>query len=151
MRTVLVAVAISVVCASTPALACDESGNRAQRVYASSEGRSLKNWVVGSAEVEVVELPNGFRLGISIEPAAPSDYASSKSEYVPELVRISLFDISSEGSPRELTSTWGGANSIQGYGAKGGADRVAQLGDAGITLTLLRPVCVQASTMAQAQ
>jgi hypothetical protein len=151
MRTILATLALSILSVSGSSFACDESGNRTQRVYASSEGVRLKDWVVTSSEIEAIEMPNGFKLGISIEPASPAKYASLKSDHVPELVRIALFDMASEGNPQELTYTWGGANSIQGYGARGGADRVDQLGQAGITLTLLHPVCVQARTLAHTQ
>jgi hypothetical protein len=67
--------------------------------------------------------------------------------FIPELVRIVLFDLASTPA-RELTAGWSGANSIQGFGAKGGADRVPELGDPGIRLVLLKPVCVDTRTAA---
>lgn len=151
MRLAAAAIAASLLFASASTVACDESGNRIQRVYAASGGVHLKDWIVRSSEAEEVEMPNGFKVGVSIEPAAASKYASVGREFAPELVRISLLDLTPGEAPRELTYTWGGANSIQGYGARGGADRVVQLGDPGITLTLINAVCVNTRAIAQAE
>lgn len=151
MRVAVAAIAASLLFASSSIVACDESGNRIQRVFATSGGVYLKDWVVSSSEAEAVEMPNGFKVGVSIEPAAASKYASLREEFSPELVRISLFDLTPGEAPRELTHTWGGANSIQGYGSRGGADRVAQLGEPGITLTLINAVCVNTRAIAQAE
>ena len=151
MRIVKAALLLTVIVTPHTALACGETGERTQRVYAASGGVDLKAWVVSSSKIETVEMPNGFKLGVSIEPADAAKYNSMQSGYAPELVQITLFDVAADGNPRKLASTWGGANSVQGYGAQGGADRIAQLGNEGVTLTLLRPVCVPARTVAQAQ
>jgi hypothetical protein len=124
------------------ASACDpDSGERTQSAHLSWNGTYVKHWDVSSPEIEKVALENGFKLGIRIEPASAETYAEWKLKHVPELVKISLYDLSGS-EPELLTYTWGGANSRQGYGASGGADRVEVLGDPGILLTLLKPVCV---------
>lgn len=131
------------------AAACDpETGMRTQSVNLSWNGANLKRWDVSSPEIERVELGNGFQLGVRIEPATAEKYAEWRRKHVPELVKISLFDLSGS-EPALLTYTWGGANSLQGYGSRGGADRVEALGDPGILLTLMKPVCVAAEASAQ--
>jgi len=131
--------------AAQSATACDNtSGNREQTVVLSADGKDVVSWTVRSDEIKSVTLPNGFKLGVKIEPADQEHYAKQAkiSKFVDESVKITLFNVSGN-SPKELTYTWGGANSIQGYGAKGGADRVVELGNPGIVLTLLKPVCAQ--------
>lgn len=130
------------------ALACNPTtGEREQRVHLEWDGRSVSSWAVDSGEVRQVELPNAFQLGVSVEPATADAYGDLRSgfRHVPELVKITLFDVGTR-PPRRLTTTWGGANSIQGYGASGGADRVVELGDPGITLILQKPVCATAAS-----
>ena len=127
------------------ATACNNvSGNREQMVVLSVSGKDVDSWIVKSNEIKSVTLPNGFKLGVKIEPADQEHDAKQAkiSKFVAESVKITLFNVSGN-SPKKLTNTWGGANSIQGYGAKGGADRVVELGNPGIVLTLLKPVCAQ--------
>lgn len=129
--------------AAQHALCCErESGDRAQRVFLSFNNQPLKDWIASSGHVETLDLPNGFRLGVEILPTSAEKYSMLflSAQHVPELVQISLFDMSLT-PPRKLTTTWGGSNSIQGYGSAGGADHIDELGTPGITLTLLRPVC----------
>ncbi len=128
-----------------PANACNsDTGSRDQMVMLSVSGKSINSWAVTSDEIKSVVLPNGFKLGIKIEPADQDFYKeqAEKSKFVGEFVKISLFNISGD-SPKLLTYTWGGTNSIQGYGANGGADRVIELGNPGIVMTLLKPICTQ--------
>lgn len=132
--------------------ACNiETGEREQKVVLERSGKRVSAWPVVAGETKQVDLPNAFRLGVSVEPATPEKYGEMRAafRYVPELVKITLFDMSTQ-PPRRLTTTWGGANSIQGYGASGGADRVVELGDPGITLILQKPVCVTAPTASTA-
>lgn len=129
--------------ASSPAFACDPvTGEREQRVFLEWNGARVDDWTVADAGPRRVELPNGFVLGVAIEPADEAKYVrlAEQQRRVPELVKITLSDLGTTPA-RELTHTWGGANSIQGYGALGGADRVVELGDPGIRLVLLNPVC----------
>ena len=140
--------AFSTVLVAQSATACDNvSGNREQIVVLSANGKDVDSWIVKSDEIKSVMLPNGFKLGVKIEPADQEHYAKQAkiSKFVDESVKITLFNLSGN-SPTQLTHTWGGANSIQGYGAKGGADRVVELGNPGIVLTLLKPVCAQTHT-----
>jgi hypothetical protein len=144
---------VAIATASGATRACDvESGTRKQTVHLSWGGERLKSWAVLSPEIERVELPNGFNLGVKIEPASAEKYAElqAKTKHVSELVHISLFDLGGQ-EPVLLTHTWGGANSLQGYGASGGADRVEKLGDPGVLLTLLNPVCASKESIASAR
>jgi hypothetical protein len=128
---------------SGTALACDEkTGERLQYVFIDTSGAETLFWTITDDSIRQLTLENGFKLGIRIEPATPEYYAEESKDrrYVPELVKISLFDMSST-TPKELTHTWGGANSVQGYSDQGGATRVVELGS-GITLNLLKPVCI---------
>ena len=130
---------------SQGAFACDtESGNRDQTVVLSVSGKEIDSWTAKSDEIKSVTLPNGFKLGVKIEPADQEHYAklAKMFKFSAESVQITLFNVSGS-SPKQLTHTWGGTNSIQGYGSNGGADRVVELGNPGIVLTLLKPVCAQ--------
>jgi len=130
------------------ALACDPAtGERSQTVDADWNGKRLASWEVDSSEPKVIHVPNGFKLGVLIQDATTEKYSELKKlawPYVPELVSIVLYDMGSS-LPRELTMTWGGANSIQGYGSEGGADRVEELGNPGLVLHLMKPVCFDES------
>lgn len=126
-----------------PVHACDpDTGERSQRVVLDWNGSEVKTWKISPGAIEPVELPNGFKLGVRIDPATDAFYSKQRTKWrhPPEMVRIELFDLSTQ-QPRSLTHTWGGANSQQGYGAGGGADRVDELGDPGILMTLLNPLC----------
>jgi len=48
-----------------------------------------------------------------------------------------------------MTHTWGGANSRQGYGPKGGADRVDEVGNPGILFMLSKPGCADSGELVQ--
>jgi hypothetical protein len=124
-------------------LACNPvSGEREQLVFLEWNGRTIEQWEVRSPDMQRIELPNGFQLGLTIEPAPLDTYVRiwADGQHASELVKIALFDLGGD-TPRRLTSTFGGVNSVQGYGSRGGADGVVELGDPGITLTLLKPVC----------
>ena len=126
---------------------CDQSTGLSQQTVILSVGdQYLEHWSVVAGETRPVVLPNGFRLGIRIEPPSQVEYARWARKldlhYVPEMVEITLFDLTTP-VPRELTHTWGGANSLQGYGPKGGADRVDAIGSPGVTLLLNKAACVR--------
>lgn len=154
MRNILFAMVVVATSAiPTTSQACNwDSGTREQHVYLSWDSQTVTDWVVASDSIKAVTLPNGFALGVKIEEPEQEKYAelSDKLRYVPEMVKISLFDLSAN-EPRLLTYTYGGANSLQGYGARGGADRVDELGTPGVLLTLLKPVCSQQGTVASAR
>lgn len=134
---------LSTAIAAPLATACDrETGERPQSVQLSWNGQSLKQWTAAEAHVEAIDLPNGFHLGVRVEPADREKYEILflTAHHVPELVKITLLDLGAK-EPRVLSTSWGGSNSVQTYGAGGGSDQVDALGDPGIELILLRPVC----------
>lgn len=148
MRTVLYAFILSTVSLATfEASACDwDTGKRNQHVFLSWNGERVRSWDASVGSVEEVALPNGFELGIRLDEPELQKYVevAEKFQHVPEMVKISLFDLN-RGEPELLSRTYAGTNSIQGFGARGGANRVEPLGDPGIQLTLLKPVCVEAA------
>ena len=133
--------------------ACDRhTGDRAQAVFLSWNGQRLENWEANMGTVHRVELPNGFQLGVKLDHPPTSRYLqlSNRLEHIPELVQIELFDYSGH-EPSSLSLTYGGTNSIQGFGASGGANRVSSLGDPGVELTLLMPVCTDLARISAAE
>lgn len=146
MRTVLYTLILLVsIVAGSSANACDwDTGERSQHVFLSWNGERLQDWVASMGSLEHFTLPNGFDLGIELDEPSREKYIelAERHRHVPEIVQINLFDLSRE-EPDLLSKTYGGTNSIQGFGARGGANRVKQLGDPGIRLTLLKPVCAE--------
>lgn len=135
-----------------PGYACDvETGEREQHVFLSWNGQQIADWMVTNGEIQRVSLPNGFELGVSLNEPGPDVYEqqAQRQDYVWELVEIKLFDASSE-EPQLVSRTYGGTNSRQGFGARGGANRVSEFGDPGILLTLLKPVCLESKSVAAA-
>jgi hypothetical protein len=130
--------------------ACDpDTGERQQHVFLTWNGQQISDWIVIPGEIEKITLPNGFELGISLEEPGLDVYDSQaeRHDFVWELVRIDLYEISAD-EPQLLSRTYGGTNSLQGFGARGGANRVDELGDPGILLTLLKPVCLESEAFA---
>ncbi len=119
-----------------------QTGEREQRVFADLNGHVLAKWSQTSSEPKVFELESGLTLGIMIKDAEPEAYAGHNEvfPFTPELVSIELFDMGTV-PPTSLSKTWGGANSIQGFGSLGGANRVDELGNPGLSLHLVKPVC----------
>ena len=154
MRNILFAI-VAAAASAIPATshACDwDTGAREQIVFLSWDGNAVTDWVVASDSIKAITLPSGFSLGVKIEDPEPEKYVELKGkvQHVPEMVKISLFDLS-KAEPRLMTHTYGGSNSLQGYGASGGADRVVELGDPGVLLTLLKPVCTQQASVGSAR
>lgn len=131
---------------------CLANGISSQSVSLSSGGKNIERWEVKPAEIHRTRLANGFELGLKIEPATAEKYTElferTKSKAIDELVKISVYDMSGT-EPKMLTHTWGGANSKQGYGPRGGADGVPAIGEPGIELWLHKPVCIKAENVAQ--
>lgn len=128
---------------SLPALGCDPvSGERRQSVSLTWNGHTIDTWEVTSSGMQRIDLPNGVALGVRIDDAPLEAYADTwrQGRHAPELVRIALHDLSVTPAA-EITTTFGGANSVQDFGADGGADRIESLGSPGIRMTLLKPVC----------
>lgn len=119
--------------------ACD-----VQSVNLFSGKTQLEQWDVVAGEIRRITLPNGFQLGLQIAPASEEknrEFAEKMRNHPPvELLKIALYDLT--GSPaRQLTYTFGGTNSIQGYSPRGGADRFMEGGEHGILLELKKPKC----------
>ena len=132
---------------------CDtETGERQQRVFLSSGGQMIADWEATLGAIEKVLLPNGLELGIQLNEPRPEIYQRQavQENYVWELVEINLYDLSS-AKPVLLSHTYGGTNSLQGFGPQGGANRVDEVGENGILLTLLKPVCLESSSLAAAR
>ena len=133
---------------------CDKDGERTQTVWLSSGNKHIERWEVTDAEIHRTRLANGFELGLRIEPATPEKYRELLARHslpaIAELVKISVFDMGGV-NPKLLTTTWGGANSKQGYGPRGGANRVEAMGEPGIELWLHKAVCVKADEIAKSQ
>lgn len=129
---------------------CIRDGARTQSVALVVDGRQIDRWDIQSSGIHRVRLPHGFDLGLQIEPATAEKYrellAKTGWRAVDELVKITLLDMARE-PPAELSTTWGGANSQQGFGPRGGANGVPRLTDQ-IELQLRHPVCVGPDTMA---
>jgi hypothetical protein len=125
---------------------CYSSGESIQAVWLSSGGNNIERWEVSAPAIHRTKLSNGFELGLKIEPAAAEKYREwhnkFKQKAIDEMVKISVYDMSG-AEPKLLTNTWGGANSRQGYGPRGGADSVPAIGEPGIELWLHKPTCVK--------
>lgn len=126
---------------------CRPDGTAEQTVSISAEGKQVERWTPVAGEIHRTRLPNGFELGLKIEPATAEKYRDllARSKVVPELVKISLFDMT--GTPALLSTTWGGANSKQGFGPRGGANGVPAMGQQ-IELWLHKPTCITPATIA---
>jgi hypothetical protein len=127
---------------------CMADGTRTQSVWLSSEGKQLERWEPVPGQIHQVKLPGGFIAGIQIDPTTPEKYREllTRVRSFDEVVKISIFDMN-EVTPKPLSTTWGGANSKQGFGPHGGANGVPALGDQ-IELWLHKPVCVTPETIA---
>ncbi len=127
--------------------ACDAR----QQIRVTSGDRDVERWAGASDAIHHIVLPNGFKLGMKIEETSREQYEKLlKQDHdtsIVELVRISLYDETGT-MPRLITTTWGGANSNQGYSPRGGADRVDEVGGAGINVRLYKPNCLSAATIA---
>jgi len=120
----------------------------AQSVVISIGEVEVAHYEVVPSDIHRLALPNGFPLGLKIEPASPekTQEIAKKTEDAPvEWVKISLYDLRNN-QPKELTHTWGAANSYQGYGPGGGADRVTEIGEPGIELKLSKPKCTNSAS-----
>jgi len=151
MRSALTALSIALLLTAPPTShACDwNTGAREQQVFLSWNGKAVGNWVAEPGAIKKIALPNSFVLGVQLDEPEGETYRdlATKASHVPEMVKISLFDLGGS-EPKLLTHTYGGTNSLQGYGAAGGADRVESLGSPGVLLTLIKPVCAPKSAVA---
>jgi hypothetical protein len=139
----------------TASASCMSNGERVQRVYLSNGGKPIDIWETNPADIHRTTLGNGFSLGLKIEPATAGKYRellaqTPQSPAFDELVKISVYDMS-ESEPKLLVSSWGGANSRQGYGPRGGAAMVEAIGEPGIELWLHKAVCLRAEDLTRLQ
>jgi hypothetical protein len=143
--------ALSLLFGSLSAFAdCAEKGMRTQSVSLSVEGKRLETWLPVPGEIRRRRLPGGFELGIQIDPTTPEKYRELFAKHdlrgFDELVKISLYDMNG-AAPKLVSTTWGGANSLQGFGRRGGANGV-DMSDQ-IELWFHKPVCITPTTLAQ--
>lgn len=130
--------------------ACMRDGTTGQVVFLSVEGKRVDSWEPSGSDIRRVRLPAGFEVGVQIEPATKEKYRELFKRHpnmpaVDELAKITLYDMSTT-PPKELSLTWGGVNSRQGFGPRGGANGVPQLIDQ-IDLHLSKPICVTRASL----
>lgn len=142
-------IATSCLAASSLGLAspitCPEVGVQDQKVLLTYGGTFIESWDVTGTEPYEIKLPTEFRLGVAISPAPREIYLRAgewAGEIMQELVTIQLYDMGSS-PPSLLHHNYGGSNSVQGFGLKGGADTAQELGPEDVELFLQRPVCVR--------
>ncbi|WP_394780086.1 hypothetical protein [Undibacterium sp.] len=117
-----------------------------QSVWLSSGWVDIENWINNPAEIHRTKLVNGFELGLQIEPAPAEKYRElfkqMKETEFDELVKITVYDMGGQ-EPKMIGRTWGGANSKQGYGPRGAAQKIPEIG-LGISLWLHKAACIRA-------
>jgi hypothetical protein len=135
----------TVIATSSAASSFACSNSDVQQIRLSVGDTVIAEWAGTSDNIRQIQLPNEFKLGVKIEETSREKYEDLmqrlKTESVPALVKISLYDMT-DTTPRRITSTWGGVNSHQGYGPKGGADRVDEVGSQGILFSLAKSICI---------
>lgn len=127
---------------------CTNDGKSSQSVTLSVAGKQLDRWEPIAGQIHRVVLPAGFELGLQIEPATAEKYREllKRVRSVDELVKITLLD-GKDSAAKALSVTWGGTNSRQGFGPRGGANRVVEMGDQ-VDLWLHKPVCITLESVA---
>lgn len=140
-KTIFTLLAISIITFSNTCLAdlqsvCSNS-QKAQIIIGKNQNPS-EEWTGMLNQIKSVKLSNGFLLGVKIEPAENDFYKryNANQDHLFGFVRISLYDYSKD-KIRPITYTYAPANSQQGYSSKGGANKVPQAGDDGITIKLI--------------
>ncbi|WP_376694855.1 hypothetical protein [Wenzhouxiangella sp. EGI_FJ10305] len=139
--------------ASFDSSACDrDTGERKQHAFMYWQGDLAHAWTASPGAVERISLPTGFELGVELDSPSRQQYIelSERIEHVPEMVEIRLLDLSND-EPKQLSRTYGASNSVQGFGIRGGANKVDELGEPGIRLTLIRPVCLESIPASEPQ
>jgi hypothetical protein len=148
MKSIAILAAIALSAPFAASASCMTDGTRTQSVSLSSEGKQLERWQPSPGEIHKTKLPGGFVVGIQIDPTSPEKYREllARNRAFDELVKISIYDANAD-APKLLSTTWGGANSKQGFGPRGGANGIPALGDQ-IELWLHYPLCIAADTIA---
>lgn len=123
---------------------CISDGVSAQFVMLTVQGKQIDQWDAIPGQIHQTKLPSGFTVGIEIDPTTAEKYREVISRFrgrgVDELANIRLFDVSQTPS-KLLSQTWGGSNSKQGFGPRGGANGVPELIDQ-VELWLHKPTCI---------
>ncbi len=128
--------------------------NATQLVEVKVGEKQVAAWKGVSNEVHSLVMANGFKVGLKVEQASRESQEywlkRGKSNTMPELLRISVYDLSGtpDAKPRLMTYSFGGVNSKQGYTPRGGAARIEEVGEPGITLNLSRQTCLNADQVA---
>jgi hypothetical protein len=125
--------------------------NAIQSVEVKVGEKQIAAWKGVSNEVHSLVMANGFKVGLKVEQASRESQEywlkRGKSNTTTELLRISVYDLSGD-KPRLMTYSFGGVNSKQGYTPRGGAARIEEVGEPGITLNLFRQACLSAAQVA---
>ncbi|MES2898174.1 MAG: hypothetical protein V4723_00530 [Pseudomonadota bacterium] len=150
IRTLVLALTLGATCTASFA-SCMSDGASIQSVELSIVGAAKERWEPVTGKIHRMRLPSGFELGVQIDPATKEKYQQllEKLPAIDELVKITLFDMR-ESSPVELSTTWGGTNSIQGFGPRGGANKVAVMPEQ-VQLWLHKPVCLNRESLKSRQ
>ena len=95
---------------------CFDTAEEQQWAYYSNGGEYSESWKVEPGVIKTLSPPNGFALGIQIQPVSDDIYRKrlETRPIVPELVEVVWYDLSGE-QPVRLRSVWGGSNSLQSY------------------------------------
>lgn len=128
---------------------CENPESPQQLVIARGAGPFPEEWRPQPGELRELVFANGLRLGVEVAPVDTDFYHSrlgEKEAYL-ERVRISLYDLRKD-PPELLSTTYGGADSIQGFSAMGGANSIDPLGDEKLQLQLIKPNCIKATDLA---
>ena len=107
-------------------------------------GEYHEAWKAEPGEIKALSPPNGFALGIQIQPVSDSVYRDrlKKRTAVPELVEIVWFDLGGE-QPQRLRSVGGGSNSLQSYQTSSVDETPPnEMDDASLTLWLQKTSCI---------
>lgn len=147
LETVLMSLTLAV--AGEAIEPCENPESPRQLVIARGAGPFPEEWHPDAGELRELEFANGLRLGVEVAPVEADFYHSrlgGKEAYL-ERVRVSLYDLRKD-PPELLSNTYGGADSIQGFSATGGANSLEQLGDEELQLHLIKPNCIKASDLA---
>lgn len=124
---------------------CKDSPERKQLVYLDWGDEAVAIWEANTSEMYQTTLPNNFKIGVTIDDSPPV-----LDEWSVESVQIRIFDLQTD-EPKLVAHNGGGANSIQGYRNIGGARSEEDSEVPGISLYLLKPVCVRKSSLASAR
>lgn len=145
-RALLIGFTLAMTCMPAAA-SCFKDGKASESIELSVDGKPIDRWDTVHGKIHRIRLPSGFELGIQIDPTTREKYEEilKKVAGIDELLKITLFDMKGV-SPFQLTENWGGANSKQGFGPRGGANKISAMPDQ-IELWLHKPVCITSANL----